>query len=153
MITMKRIERYLTDADAHRMALTEAMDELATLPLTTDGLRSATKLQRVAMEVLLFRFAKLQDLMGSKLFRAYLEAMGFVTEEKSFFELLKELENEGILNVDVWAYLREVRNTIAHEYPEEEEKRVEELGLLLEAVPRLFEILDKMRERIDAVAK
>jgi hypothetical protein len=57
---MKRIERYFVDADAHRKALTEAMDELVSLPLTPDGLRSATKFQRFAMEVLLFRFGEIR---------------------------------------------------------------------------------------------
>ena len=38
---------------------------------------------------------KLQDLVGTKIFREFLNEMGFITEGESFLEILKEIEKEG----------------------------------------------------------
>ena len=71
------------------------------------------------VDSLLFRFAKLQDFLGQKIFRSFLEYQGL--NLNSFYDILKELEKEGILDIDLWGSLREIRNELAHEYPDKEE--------------------------------
>ena len=51
--------------------------------------------------------------------------MGFITEGKNFLKILKEIEKEGIIDIDTWSEFRKVRNLIAHDYPEEWEEKIE----------------------------
>ena len=91
---MKRIERYLQEAHKHIVAIDEAFIELPKLPL--HSLTALSKLQRFAVEIIIFRFSKLQDLLGTKLFRQFLEELGYITEGKSYLELLKELQKRAL---------------------------------------------------------
>jgi hypothetical protein len=145
---MKRIERYFAEAERHIEAIDEALDELGCVELKEPD--TLSKLQRFALEIVIFRFSKLQDLLGTKLFRAYLNAMGFVSEGKSFYEILRELEKEGVVDTDTWSYLRHLRNEIAHEYPEDEKVRMQKAALILNGTKELMEIYRRLREKYDA---
>lgn len=147
---MKKIERYLAEAHTHIDTIEEALAEIEKADLTKQPIGELPKLQRFAVEILIFRFAKLQDLLGSRLFRTYLDTMGFVTEGKSFFDLLKELENEGVLDLDEWAVMRDARNQIAHEYPFEDEDKTEEVLYVLSQIPRLIAIVGRIEAKYDA---
>jgi hypothetical protein len=142
---MERFERYMYEAKRHIEAFKEAKEEIDNSFIQS----SPTKLQKFALEVIVFRFSKLQDLLGSKLFRTFLERQGFTTEGKSYFELLKELEIEGILEIDKWAELRELRNEIAHEYEQEEEILLQKA----QNIAREFSYLIEVVQRIERAAK
>ena len=66
----------------------------------------------------IFRFSKLQDTMGEKLFPAIPENLGEDIVEKPFVDRLNMLENLGLLeNKNQWIEIRETRNLVTHEYP------------------------------------
>jgi hypothetical protein len=108
-------------------------------------------LEKFAINALVFRFSKLQDLLGSKIFRAYLEFNKFDTRDKSFLELLREIEKEGIVDIDTWDEFRKIRNSIAHEYPGEEEETVEALELLIEKTHLLIQTSEKLMDRYNEI--
>ncbi len=147
---MKRIDRYMQEAASHIAVLQEALTEIPKGKLDIDRFAKLTKLQKFAYEIILFRFSKLQDLLGAKLFRAYLECNEFVTDGLSFEELLKELEKEGIVDIDTWAQLRKVRNAIAHDYPDEVQEQVAKINYVLEHIDTLIAIYVKIEERCSA---
>ena len=67
---------------------------------------------------LIYRFSKLQDLMGNKLFRLILEGLQEDVENLPFIDVLNKLEKLKILNdTNQWLILRETRNLVTHEYP------------------------------------
>lgn len=70
---------------------------------------------------IIYRFSKAQDSIGAKLFKAYLAYQGENTD-KPFLDILSSLEKIQILNIDDWFELREIRNEIAHDYDDNEEK-------------------------------
>jgi len=70
---------------------------------------------------IIYRFSKAQDSIGAKLFKAYLAYQGENTD-KPFLDILSSLEKIKILNIDDWFELREIRNEIAHDYDDNEEK-------------------------------
>lgn len=70
---------------------------------------------------IIYRFSKAQDSIGAKLFKAYLSYQGENTD-KPFLDILSSLEKIQILNIDDWFELREIRNEIAHDYDDNEEK-------------------------------
>ena len=144
----KRLDVYFIEAQKH-IELMEDAKNVINLPIKNyDALPN---LEKFAINALIFRFSKLQDLIGSKIFRAYLEFNKFDIQDKSFLELLREIEKEGIVDIDTWDELRKVRNSIAHEYPGEEDETAEALGLLIHKMPLLIAITFKLRDRYNEI--
>ena len=139
-----RLKSYLAEMRRHSEHIIEAKE---VLPLEIADYDSLSQLEKFALNTLIFRFSKLQDLLGSKVFRTYLDSIGFVVEEASFFEILKEIGKEGIVDIDTWNFLRELRNEIAHDYPEEFDERVEKVNLFIQKSDLLVEVAKRLEER------
>jgi len=92
----------------------------------------------------LFRFSKLQDFLGQKIFRIFLEYQGIGLS--SFYDVLKELEKEEILDIDLWGSLREIRNELAHEYPDKEEIE-EKIVFIISKVNDLIKVYEKIKDK------
>jgi len=144
----KRLENYFAEALRHIQLIEEAK-EVIHLPIVNYD--KLPNLEKFAVNALIFRFSKLQDLIGSKIFRAFLEFNKFDTEEKSFLVLLKEIEKEGIVDIDTWDEFRKIRNNIAHEYPGEEEEALEAVELLVKKSTDLIKIAQKIMDRYNEV--
>lgn len=140
----KRLESYFAEAQKHIQLIQDAR-EVITLPIV--DYEKLSKMEKFAINTLIFRFSKLQDLIGSKIFRAFLEFNKFDTEEKSFLVILKEVEKEGIVDIDTWDEFRKIRNHVAHEYPGDEEEALESIELLIEKSSILIDVALKLRDR------
>jgi hypothetical protein len=95
----------------------------------------------------LFRFAKLQDTMGEKLFMLLLE---FLKEEnirnKPFIDILNRLEQLGLLeDKNIWLELRKIRNDIAHQYEDEPQQATEALNAIYASKAILEKIYISLR--------
>ena len=79
------------------------------------------------------RFMKLQDSLGEKVLPGLLAAtLDPLPPEATFAERLQRLERLGALpSVERWRLLREVRNSLAHEYPEHPELQAAALTRLV----------------------
>ena len=145
-MTQKRLKLYFQETQKHIDLIEESLDVLKdALPIKNyDDL---AQLQRFALNALIFRFSKLQDIIGAKIFRNYLEYSGYNTAEKSFFDILKEIEKEGIVDIDSWDILREIRNKIAHDYPEELDEMLEGINLFIEKSSELVTIAKKLEQK------
>jgi hypothetical protein len=145
---VRRLRSYLAEASLHAERLKEVLSRLSyLLPMAEEKLLELSPPEKDMLDVLAFRFSKLQDLLGSKIFREFLESQGFITEGKSFLEILREVEREGIIDVDTWSEFRKVRNLIAHEYPLTVSERVEAINYLVEKVPVLLEVLKRIEAK------
>jgi len=150
MAPPNRLKAYLWEANIHIARLQEILNALKRLyPLNVEKYQDLGLEEKNLLDSLAFRFSKLQDLIGSKIFREYLREVGFVTEEKTFLELLMEIEKEGIIDVDTWSDFRKMRNLIAHDYPEDVEKKVEAINYLVENAPILMEVVRKIESKIE----
>lgn len=94
----------------------------------------------------IYRFSKLQDCMGSKLFKSVLLYQG-ENINKPFLDILNQLEAIDIVNVDEWFELRDLRNEIAHDYEDNNETAVHILNAIYKLKIDLKEILDAI-ERV-----
>ena len=139
-----RLDSYFYEANRHKEHILEAKAELNIPIRDYDNL---PKLEKFALNTLIFRFAKLQDLIGVKIFRAYLEYMEFPLSDMSFFDILKAIEKEKIIDIDSWSYLRKLRNDIAHDYPEELQETLEKVNLLIQKSDILIKIVDKLESK------
>jgi len=83
------------------------------------------------VDQLIFRFSKMQDSMGGKLFPAILENLGENVKGLPFIDLLVKLEELNIIpDADEWMLLQETRNIVSHEYPFVTDEVVQGLNLL-----------------------
>ena len=139
-----RLKSYLEEAEIHISRLKRV---LSTLPYPfKEEYLDEEMLDK--LDVLAFRFSKLQSLVGEKLFREYL-SLFYDVEGKSFLELLKLLEKEGIIDIDSWNELRKVRNFISHDYPLINEEKVNAINFLIKNMNKMFEVVEKIKRKVD----
>ncbi len=127
--------------DIHAERLQSALEHLKHLfPIQPSSLKNLHDQDLSFLELLTSRFAKLQDAIGQKIFPKLLEILEEDTEGQSFLDLLNKLEKLEILeSVEFWSELRKIRNSIAHEYPDNPELMAENLN---QAVQASFKLLD-----------
>jgi len=111
----------LKTADIHESRLRLAMSKLDPLiPLSEDFITNVVEENLFALELFSSRFAKLHDLMGVKVFAAVLEWSQEPGSYPSFLDKLHVLEKVGaISNAQLWSELRQMRNALSHEYPDD----------------------------------
>ena len=102
------------------------------------------------IDQLIFRFSKLQDSMGGKLFPAILENLGEDIEGLPFIDRLTKLEELNIIpDADEWILLRETRNIATHEYPFVTDEVIRGLNLL----NNHYQSMMKIWERVESYVK
>lgn len=88
----------------------------------------------------IFRFSKLQDALGNKLFKAVLSAVGEDYGNKPFIDIFHRLEQLDVLRDDAqWNRLRILRNEIAHDYDVSDNELAEKMNELLKSKDSLKE--------------
>jgi len=130
----RRLEKYFAEALKHIELIKEAK-EVINIPIV--NYEQLPNLEKFVINALIFRFSKLQDLIDSKIFRAFLEFNKFDIEDKSFLVLL--IEKEGIVDIDTWDEFRKIRNDISHEHTGEKEEAIEAIELLVKKAQILQE--------------
>lgn len=96
----------------------------------------------------LFNFAKLQDKIGSKLFKDVLYELKEIDDlSLPMIDVLNTLERLHIVDaVREWDGLREIRDTLSHEYPFDTKERVENINLALEGYLKLKKIFERLAD-------
>jgi hypothetical protein len=98
---------------------------------------------------LIFRFSKLQDCMGGKLFPALLQNLGEETDGVPFIDILTKLEKLHLLDKSKdWLLLRETRNIVTHEYPFITKEVIDGLNLLSKHYTLILSIWKQIDEYI-----
>jgi len=154
MSITERLELHLQESFIHIERLNSVLKTLKIIyPLTSDSFETISVEMEDKLDVLAFRFSKLQDLIGTKIVREYLIFLQYPVEDKNFLELLKELEKENIINIDKWSEFRGVRNSIAHDYPFEEDEKLDAINYLIKNVSYLIDIIDVIKEKFEIICK
>jgi len=100
-------------------------------PLNSETYQGLKPEELSYFDQLIFRFSKLQDSMGGRLFPAILENLGEEVRKLPFIDRLVRLEElEIITSADEWNLLRETRNIVTHEYPFITDEVIQGLNLL-----------------------
>ncbi|WP_457559992.1 hypothetical protein [Caminibacter sp.] len=90
--------------------------------------------QRILLDSIAYRFSKIQSILGEKLFKETLEMLNIDTN-RSFIEILSMLEQEKILpSSKEWINLRNLRNTLSHDYPDECEEIADTINEIFEKI-------------------
>ena len=111
------------ETDRRAAVLGDALARWRALP--TPGLEAieSDPALRQLTDQILFRFMKLQDAMGERLIPGTLGSLMEPFESWPMRDKLDRLEKLGFLDVEAWLRWRELRNRLAHQYPDAPELR------------------------------
>jgi len=119
-----RLKKYFNECDKHLQRIDEAFEDMKDiLPLDSKKYRNLTKDNVQDIDQYIFRFSKLQDTLGEKIFKLVLKKYDDEIKILPFIDLLNRLEKyELIESSKEWIYLRKLRNEISHQYDDEPEE-------------------------------
>ena len=147
----KRLKYYFQEAYNHIdkiQKVNRVLKDVMSIDITT--LENLSEQEQDKLDILAFRFSKLQDLLGDKIFRNILEYSGFNVQQ-SFVKLLSELEKEGILDLNRWIELRNARNKIAHEYPDNEDNLTSYINFIYKNSDYLVELTNRLERYFNEI--
>lgn len=122
-VPQARLTAALWECDRHCAALREALQDWHSRPTSdAQALESDSSLRRLTDQIP-YRFTKLQDAMGERLILATLGWLREAYEAGPMRDRLDRLEKLDFLDVNAWLSWRDVRNRLAHEYPDQVELR------------------------------
>lgn len=134
----EKLTLVLYECDQHVKMIKHAFDKTEKyLPLNEEVYQAFSADQISYIDQFLFRFSKLQDTMGEKLFPTMLYLLGEDYNNKPFIDLLNRLEKLEILSKEMWLDLRKIRNEVAHEYSFNQDE-------LLDSLNDIFSVKDTL---------
>lgn len=146
----EKLRLILHECNQHKIMINHAFKYIEPyVPLTAEKYQKLSLDEIGYIDQFLFRFAKLQDSIGEKLFGTMLYLLGEDFSKKPFIDVLNRLEKMELLNKDEWLTLRALRNNVAHEYGFD----IDELVIRLNAIFMAKDTLLALYERIYSYCK
>jgi hypothetical protein len=143
-----KLKETLAICELHHQRMMFAFSSLEKYwPLTEFNYSQISAIELALFDQLIYRFSKLQDSMGARLFKQLLEILEEDISGLPFIDILFKMEKLNLIdNAKDWITLRQTRNTVSHEYPFYKEVQIEELNLLPQDVEKLSAIWSKLKE-------
>jgi hypothetical protein len=86
------------------------------------------------LDSFIYRFIKIQDRMGEKLFPEYLKILQEYSPNMPLIDMLNTLERIEVINsTEDWIDYRKLRNSLTHEYPGNQKEIIDSLNSALVA--------------------
>jgi uncharacterized protein with HEPN domain len=145
VITLKNIKDEL---DIHFKRVDLILPEIESyLPFTSNDFEEIEKIKTI--DSFIYRFTKIQDKMGDKFFPAVLRELQEYKNSMALLDVLHKLEKLEILeSSDSWIDYRKLRNSLTHEYPNNEDEIVEAINLSIDVYKKMKIIYQKSLERV-----
>ncbi len=118
MIEKLRIKQLIDECEKHRRRVERAHINMSLfMPVDGEQFASLSEDQIEHIDQYIYRFSKLQDTLGDRVFKTLLSAVGETVKNKTFIDIFNRLDElEIVSDYDKWAELRKIRNEISHEY-------------------------------------
>jgi len=141
-VASERLQRILHECERHQTRMMTAYQKVQhLLPLQATSYLELKEEDIAFVDQFLFRYAKLQDAMGQRLFKGMLAYFQEDVEALPFVDILNKLEKlEFIASAEKWQELREIRNVIAHEYDDSPELAAQALNAVFASHQDLIDI-------------
>ena len=145
MMTLEHIKKEL---NIHFSRLDMILPELKSyLPFSEQDFNDIEKIKTI--DSFIYRFTKVQDRMGEKFFPLILAELYEYKSNMAFIDVLNRLEKLELLeSSDAWIEYRKLRNTLTHEYPDNEDEIIEAINLSIEVYEKMKTIYAHMLERV-----
>lgn len=150
LVYKQKVTDNLNESYKHFLRLENAFEALKrtyTFPISMDNFKKIVdNVEYLAYsDQIIYRFSKLQDCMGAKLFKSVLLYEG-ENVNKPFLDILNRLEVIDIINVDEWFEIRDLRNEIAHDYEDNDE-------IAINILNTIYKLKMDLKETLDAILK
>ena len=157
LVYKQKVTDNLNESYKHILRLENAFEALKknyTFPINIENFKVILEnIEHLAYsDQIIYRFSKLQDCMGAKLFKSVLLYQG-ENVNKPFLDILNQLEVIDIINVDEWFEIRDLRNEIAHDYEDNDEIAINILNTIYKLKSDLKETLDSILKLVKEVNK
>lgn len=130
--------------ELHFTRASQAAEEIKKLDIDTVSFESFEVVKTI--DTFVYRFLKVQDYMGQKLFPIFLDELSEYDPSMPFRDVLNRLERLQILSsAHDWLRYREIRNTLTHDYPDNQEDIREGIKLALNAFEDIRKIFEKIK--------
>jgi len=144
-----KLKKYFNECDKHLQRIEEAYSDIEnSLPLTVQKYKNLSKDEVQDIDQYLYRFSKLQDTLGQKIFGLILNIYEPSNENIPFLDLLHKLEKLDFLdNTKEWMNLRDKRNKIAHQYDDEPYEMTQAINDILNQKDILKSVYIKIKNK------
>jgi len=138
-VAEKTLQSAIKECDKHLYRIKKACQRLEqAFPLSAERLESTDDDLIEHIDQFVYRFTKLQDAMGTRLLPTLYTFLEGNDRPLPFLDILGTLEKYKVLtSLKEWQFFRNLRNNLAHEYPEDIEQTVVALNTLYEQWPRM----------------
>ena len=144
----EKLARLLSECDKHLLRMNSAKAKAEPfLPLTIERFESLSEDEVEHIDQFLFRFAKLQDAIGQRLFKLILSFLQEDIDALPFIDILNRLEKLQLIeSAQQWQHLREVRNEIAHQYEDQPQQATAALNAIFSISSQLEDIYQRLKQ-------
>lgn len=147
---LKLLEAFAECARHSQRMLSAYHKVLLIFPLDVNKYRILTDDEIEHIDQMVYRFLKLQDSIGERLFKSLLMFLEEDIKNRPFLDVLNRLEQLEILpSKDEWLRLRKLRNELSHEYSNEDEENAAVLNLLFDEIKPINNIFLRLRNYFD----
>ena len=142
------INEVIEKANLHKDRLKLALEEIkAWENLDSDIFENFEKIKTI--DTFIYRFIKLQDVMGEKLFKTFLNEIGEYKDNMSLLDILDKLEKfEIIEDAYQWMEYRKLRNQLTHEYPNNEDDVIDGIKIAIDSFNKIEIIFNNILEYV-----
>lgn len=144
----EKLERIFNECRKHKARIKSSAKEMSSfMPLNSRSYEELSDREVQVIDQFLFRFAKLQDAMGEKLFKTLLLSLDEKVNNLPFIDILNRMEKIEILkSIEEWRELRNIRNELAHNYDDDPEESSMVINKIYEKRDMLLDIFDRIDE-------
>jgi hypothetical protein len=131
-LIIKKLNKIFYECDKHIVRIESSCNELKSImPLDTQSYINLTEEEIKVLDQFLFRFSKLQDAMGQRLFKTIMYFLKEDIDGKPFIDILNMMEKISLLeSSNVWKDLREDRNKLVYSYEDKPDEMSEAINKL-----------------------
>lgn len=120
------------------------------IPLTEKTLGNLSYASMSSIDMLIYRFSKLQDNIGQKIFPKILSLMGENVQEMSLIDILHHLEKLGFLHDKAfWDQMRSTRNELTQEYPDQLDKMANNINTCAQNAKDLVDYWESLKVTLE----
>jgi hypothetical protein len=146
-LALNKIQKTIQECLLHEKRMDYALSKMQRgLPLTEESYGCLQEEQIQALDQFLYRFSKMQDAIGQRLYPAVLEFLEEPFKEMSFLDRLNRLEQLHVIeSKENWLMLRNIRNSLAHEYEDDPLKMCQAINQVHQSYPLLIKFFEGVR--------
>ena len=150
-LAQTKLSKIITECELHQKRIDHARLKLKQfMPVTAKDYQQLNDDQIEVLDQFLFRFSKLQDAIGQRLFPGVLEALEEPLKEMPYLDRLNRLDQLNIIeSKEQWLNLRNMGSKVTHEYEDDPEGMSQALNLVYESYKTLANIFLQAKRYID----